>query len=168
MCLFYFKYLKYVFLIILAYFYLCKIFNAGFLLVTKYFYSVLFVLLLKLRIWALPPPPPPPPPLHTDNKMLLAVASCKILKFVCLWGLHCSVCVTALTMCLLFPSSVHPSVRLSVRLWVWLPSWAPSWLRLIRLTCPSAFHQLIDSAGQCSGSLSSVLQIVCSASVSCL
>ncbi len=43
-------------MIILTYFYFSDIFNAGLLLVTEYFYSVVVVLVLKYRLGILPPP----------------------------------------------------------------------------------------------------------------
>ncbi len=49
---FYFWYFKYILMLIFLYFYLSKILNAGLLLVTKYFYTVL-LLLFKAAQWNL-------------------------------------------------------------------------------------------------------------------
>lgn len=52
---FYFKYFKYNFLIILAFFYWSSSFKSRNFLVIEYFHNVLLVFLLQLKIWVLPP-----------------------------------------------------------------------------------------------------------------
>ncbi len=53
---FYVWYFNYILMLILLYFCLSKTLNAGLLLVTEYFYTVVLLLLLKYKIWILLPP----------------------------------------------------------------------------------------------------------------